>query len=98
MAERVVISRTGRGERLDSRHFGFTRQLSPVLAGTQKRPALSEIIVNTPGRHLRVSRFPRPTMNPGGARTFEAYPLLSSDCPKSWTSRLCGSPRRLKSC
>lgn len=33
MAERVVISRSGRGERLETRQFPFTRQHSPVLSG-----------------------------------------------------------------
>ncbi len=39
MAERVVISRGGRNERRDTRHFGFSRQDSPLLAGQQIAPA-----------------------------------------------------------
>lgn len=33
MAERVVVSRTRRPERVDGRDFGFTRHFSPALAG-----------------------------------------------------------------
>ncbi|MCZ7554018.1 MAG: SufD family Fe-S cluster assembly protein [Anaerolineales bacterium] len=39
MAERVVISRSGRAERLDSRQFRFSRQDSPILSGERIVPA-----------------------------------------------------------
>jgi Fe-S cluster assembly protein SufD len=39
MAERVVISRTRRGDRLETKEFAFTRQHSPILAGEWQAPA-----------------------------------------------------------